>query len=68
MTIAPLDDDLEVARRAFVGSASCVINLRAIFGRSPELSMGMTGDLEQRDRSWIDADPRGKRALRARQY
>jgi pyridoxal phosphate enzyme (YggS family) len=47
MTIAPLDDDLEVAKAAFEGLRELRDRLEVRFGaKLPELSMGMTGDLE----------------------
>lgn len=47
MTIAPLDDDPEVARAAFDGLRALRDQLAAEFKVPlPELSMGMTGDLE----------------------
>ncbi len=47
MTIAPLDDDLEVASAAFEGLRELRDQLASRFAVAlPELSMGMTGDLE----------------------
>jgi pyridoxal phosphate enzyme (YggS family) len=47
MTIAPLEDDPDVARAAFEGLRELRDGLAAQFEVSlPELSMGMTGDLE----------------------
>lgn len=47
MTIAPLDDAPEVARRAFEGLRELRDGLAAKYAVDlPELSMGMTGDLE----------------------
>jgi pyridoxal phosphate enzyme (YggS family) len=47
MTIAPLDEDLDVAKAAFEGLHGLRDRLAAKFGvELPELSMGMTGDLE----------------------
>ena len=47
MTIAPLDDDPDVARAAFERLRDLRAELEASFDiRLPELSMGMTGDLE----------------------
>ena len=47
MTIAPLDDDLDVAKAAFTDLRDLRDQLSAQYGVSlPELSMGMTGDLE----------------------
>jgi pyridoxal phosphate enzyme (YggS family) len=47
MTIAPLDDDLNVAKAAFEGLRDLRDRLSAQYGVPlPELSMGMTGDLE----------------------
>lgn len=47
MTIAPLDDDVEVARRCFARLRETRDDLEVQFGvRLPELSMGMSGDLE----------------------
>ena len=47
MTIAPLDDDPAVARAAFERLRDLRAELEASFDiRLPELSMGMTGDLE----------------------
>jgi len=47
MTIAPLDDDLEVARAAFKDLRALRDELSKRFKvELPELSMGMTGDLE----------------------
>lgn len=47
MTIAPLDDDLDVAKAAFVGLRELRDDLAGQFGVALlELSMGMTGDLE----------------------
>jgi pyridoxal phosphate enzyme (YggS family) len=47
MTIAPLDDDLDVAKAAFDDLRALRDRLAAEFGIAlPELSMGMTGDLE----------------------
>jgi len=47
MTIAPLSDDPEVARRAFARLRSCRDSLEQRFGcKLPELSMGMSGDFE----------------------
>lgn len=46
MTIAPLDDDPEIARRTFTTLRSCRDDLAEKLGTSlRELSMGMTGDL-----------------------
>lgn len=48
MTIAPLDDNPDVARAAFEGLRDLRDGLSSQFGVPlPELSMGMTGDLEQ---------------------
>lgn len=48
MTIAPLSDDPEVARRTFAALRECRDEQEARFGlRLPELSMGMSGDLEE---------------------
>lgn len=47
MTIAPLSDDPEVARRCFAALRGCRDRLAADFGAPlPELSMGMSDDLE----------------------
>lgn len=47
MTIAPLEDDPEVARQAFARLRETRDRLREQFAVDlPELSMGMTGDLE----------------------
>jgi uncharacterized pyridoxal phosphate-containing UPF0001 family protein len=47
MTIAPLDDDPEVAKVAFEGLRELRDRLSAAYSVAlPELSMGMTGDLE----------------------
>ena len=47
MTVPPLSDDPEVARRAFDRLRACRDDLAARFGVAlPELSMGMSGDLE----------------------
>ncbi len=47
MTIAPLDDDLDVAKAAFEGLRRLRDDLAGKFSMElPELSMGMTGDLE----------------------
>jgi len=47
MTVAPHDDDPDVARRAFDGLRELRDQLGERFGETlPELSMGMTGDLE----------------------
>ena len=47
MTVPPLSDDPEVARRAFERLRACRDDLAARFGVAlPELSMGMSGDLE----------------------
>ncbi len=47
MTIAPLDEDLDIARRAFARLRETRDCLQARFSVAlPELSMGMTGDLE----------------------
>lgn len=47
MTIAPLDDDPAVARSCFAALRDCRDRLEASFGVSlPELSMGMSGDME----------------------
>jgi len=47
MTIAPLDDDPAVARFCFAALRKCRDGLERSFGVSlPELSMGMSGDLE----------------------
>lgn len=47
MTIAPLSDDPAVARRTFANLRALRDDLVARFGHPlPELSMGMTGDLE----------------------
>lgn len=47
MTVAPLDDDLDVARAAFESLRELRDGLAERFSVSlPELSMGMTGDLE----------------------
>lgn len=47
MTVPPLSDDLEVARRAFDRLRDCRDALVARFAVAlPELSMGMSGDLE----------------------
>ncbi len=48
MTIAPLSGDLEVARRCFARLRECRDHLSQRFGQPlPELSMGMSGDMEQ---------------------
>lgn len=48
MTIAPLDEDPDVARRCFAALRECRDSLRKQFGVSlRELSMGMSGDMEQ---------------------
>ncbi|MBE2215653.1 MAG: YggS family pyridoxal phosphate-dependent enzyme [Opitutaceae bacterium] len=48
MTIAPLDEDLATARRAFEALRTCRDDLAARFGVAlPELSMGMSGDLHE---------------------
>lgn len=48
MTIAPLDDDLEVARRCFARLRAIRDDLEQKCGcKLPELSMGMSGDWEQ---------------------
>ena len=47
MTIAPLDDDLDVAKAAFEGLRDLRDRLSAAYQLPlTELSMGMTGDLE----------------------
>jgi pyridoxal phosphate enzyme (YggS family) len=47
MAVAPLSDDPDVARRAFDNLRVCRDALSASFGVTlPELSMGMSGDLE----------------------
>ncbi len=47
MAIAPLSDDPDVARRTFDALRDCRDRLAASSGRAlPELSMGMSGDLE----------------------
>ncbi len=47
MTVPPLSDDLDIARRAFDRLRTCRDDLAARFGVAlPELSMGMSGDLE----------------------
>ena len=47
MTIAPWDDDPTVARSCFAALRNCRDRLEASFGVSlPELSMGMSGDME----------------------
>jgi pyridoxal phosphate enzyme (YggS family) len=47
MAVAPLSDDPDVARRAFDNLRACRDSLSASFGVTlPELSMGMSGDLE----------------------
>lgn len=47
MTIAPLSDDPAVARSCFAALRNCRDRLEASFGVAlPELSMGMSGDLE----------------------
>lgn len=47
MTIAPLDDDPDVAKAAFAGLRELRDRLMATYAVPlPELSMGMTGDLE----------------------
>ena len=47
MAIAPLSDDPDVARRTFDALRGCRDRLAASSGRAlPELSMGMSGDLE----------------------
>ncbi|MBT3482363.1 MAG: YggS family pyridoxal phosphate-dependent enzyme [Opitutales bacterium] len=47
MTIAPLDDDPAVARACFAALRKCRDRLEASFGVIlPELSMGMSGDME----------------------
>lgn len=47
MAVAPLSDDSDVARRAFDNLRACRDALSASFGVAlPELSMGMSGDLE----------------------
>ncbi|MEN8863696.1 MAG: YggS family pyridoxal phosphate-dependent enzyme, partial [Lentimonas sp.] len=47
MTIAPLDDDLDVAKAAFAGLWQLRDDLSMLYNVAlPELSMGMTGDLE----------------------
>jgi len=46
MTIAPLDDQPDTARRTFAALRACRDELAARFGVAlPELSMGMSGDL-----------------------
>lgn len=48
MTIAPLDDDSEVAQRSFEALRALRDDLQQRFAcHLPELSMGMTGDLEE---------------------
>ena len=48
MTIAPLSDDVEVARRCFAQLRECRDRLSRDFGASlSELSMGMSGDLAE---------------------
>lgn len=48
MTIAPLSSDAEVARRCFARLRECRDDLSRQFGRAlPELSMGMSGDMEE---------------------
>lgn len=48
MTIAPLSDDSDVARRTFAALRECRDSLSARFGVSlPELSMGMSGDMDE---------------------
>lgn len=48
MTIAPLDDDVEVARRCFAALRRCRDDLEIRLGvELPELSMGMSGDLRE---------------------
>lgn len=48
MTIAPLSDDPKVARETFARLRLCRDRLEAQFGQPlPELSMGMSGDLEE---------------------
>lgn len=48
MTIAPLDENLDVASRTFANLRNLRDSLEAEFGTSlPELSMGMSGDLER---------------------
>lgn len=48
MTIAPLDESAETARRAFAALRACRDALRQRFGISlNELSMGMSGDLRE---------------------
>jgi PLP dependent protein len=52
MTIAPLSDDEAVARRTFDSLRTCRDELQGRFGVAlPELSMGMSGDLEAAVRS-----------------
>jgi len=47
MTVPPLSEDPDVARRAFDRLRACRDDLAARFGTTlPELSMGMSGDLE----------------------
>lgn len=47
MTVPPLSDDPDVARRAFQRLRACRDDLATRFGIAlPELSMGMSGDLE----------------------
>ena len=48
MTIAPLDEDLDVAERCFENLRKCAEALRERFGVPlPELSMGMSADMER---------------------
>ena len=48
MTIAPLSDDPDVARRTFANLRANRDQLAARFGVAlPELSMGMSGDLAE---------------------
>lgn len=48
MTIAPLSDDPEVARRTFAALRACRDQLTDRFGIAlPELSMGMSGDMRE---------------------
>jgi len=48
MTIGALSDDLDVARRCFASLRECRDQLSESFGVSlPELSMGMSGDIEE---------------------
>lgn len=69
MTIAPLDDDVGVAKRAFVRLRELRDRLAEQFGvELKELSMGMTGDLEEAIEAGSTQIRVGSALYGARQY